>query len=296
MKKIIARVYGGIGNQLFIYASSRRLAYINNAELVLDNVTGFRQDYEYKRTYQLDNFNINVKKIKYTKIIKYWPRGLYWFLKKINQFKSTSRKNYIKEKNGIFNEYIMQFKVKNTLYLEGYWQSEEYFKDIKIILKEELTIKPPVDAKNIKIADSIKKSKNSVAIHIRFFSEAIFSNPKHELSDYYEKAIKKIEEKFEKVNYFIFSDKPELAKKIFLNNTHNVEYINNNNGDELAYADLWLMTLCENFIIANSTFSWWGAWLSNNDNKIIICPDPIRFELNNPWRSEKLLPSEWIKI
>ena len=93
---------------------------------------------------------------------------------------------------------------------------------------------------------------------------------------YYIAAIEAMESKFGNAHYYLFSDKPHEAEKKINLPRDRITIVNNNLGDENAYADLWLMSLCDHFIIANSTFSWWGAWLNNNSNKICIRPSNLK--------------------
>ena len=113
--------------------------------------------------------------------------------------------------------------------------------------------------------------KTYVAIHVRFFNDP--DTGKDLSVDYYKRAIHKMENRTPNAHYYLFSDRPEDASKMIQLPADRVTIVNHNYGDINAYADLWLMTLCSHFIIANSTFSWWGAWLSQNTKKIVLAPD-----------------------
>ena len=113
--------------------------------------------------------------------------------------------------------------------------------------------------------------------------------------EYYNKAISAIELKKSNLHYYIFSDQPnEVSKYIDLNRSQ-FTIVAHNIGDSNAYADLWLMSLCSNFIIANSTFSWWGAWLSNNPNKLVYAPNIKKSGITS-WGFIGLIPDNWILI
>ena len=114
---------------------------------------------------------------------------------------------------------------------------------------------------------------------------------------YYNDAIALMESKTENPHYFIFSDKPEMCKYILKIPSDKVTYIDHNYGDSMAHADMWLMSLCKHFIIANSTFSWWGAWLGSEENNIIICPK-IDGKKDILWTNNFLdtVPKGWVRI
>ena len=169
---------------------------------------------------------------------------------------------------------MLNLKCKKKLFLEGYWQSENYFKDIETVIREDLKIIPPSDSLNISLAEKMAKC-TSVAIHVRFFNPVGEGKTSNVSKSYYKKAIREIQERIEVGQFFIFSENPELAREMLALDVKNATFISHNKGDENAYADMWLMTKCKHFIIANSTFSWWGAWLSNYSNKVVIAPKSI---------------------
>jgi hypothetical protein len=291
MKKIIVRVKGGIGNQLFCYAAAKRLAFINHAELVIDNYTGFARDHEYKRIFLLDHFKILNRKAN--KFELKWPFERCWLtiLKIVSKKKPFQNRIYLEQEFMDFDYRLLSLKVNETIYLDGYWQSEFYFKDIEHIIREDLTIFPPNDNFNLKLADEISK-KNSVAIHVRWFDNPgslISHNASH---DYYKRAIEIMEQRLTTPHYYIFSDKPSEAKTILNIPEERLTLISHNIGDKNSYIDLWLMTNCKHFIIANSTFSWWGAWLGKEENKIVLSPN-LKIEGKTAWGFKGLIPSKW---
>ena len=295
-KKIIVRIVGGIGNQLFIYAAARRLSIINNAELVLDCTSGFKYDYLFKRNFQLDHFNISCKKANSPEFLIPHSRYKRFLLRNINKVLPFSFRNYISQNGMDFNPKLLSLTFNGTLFLEGYWQSEDYFIDIEDVLREDLQITPPGDYINNTIRDLICNSKISVAVHIRFFN-GVEAN-KSSLIKYYKNAIDFMQRIAPDAIYFIFSDSPNHARDLIQLPDNRVILVANNEGDENAYADLWLMSQCHHFIIANSTFSWWGAWLGKNADKIVVAPnvDNDFIQPNVPWGFSGLLPDSWIKL
>lgn len=294
MSKVIAIIKGGLGNQLFCYSAARRLALVNEAELVIDHVSGFTRDFKYKRRFCLDQFNISGRKASSKERLE--PLGRYRraLMKWANRKKPFSRRRYIEQEALDFDERLLSFKVDSYVYLDGYWQSERYFKDIEETIRRDLIIIPPKDKANLTMADHILSS-NAVAIHVRFFNPCSSNNYSyHILKNYYLHALERIRRHIEYAEFFIFSDNPSIAKKLIHWPKGCSHFLEHNSIDD-AHADLWLMTLCKHFIIANSTFSWWGAWLSRNKTKIIIAPK-IQLSGIGAWGFAGLLPQYFEQI
>jgi hypothetical protein len=293
--KIVARIKGGLGNQLFCYAAARRLALINNFELVIDNKSGFERDFKYHRKYSLHNFNISARlanpreRLEPFSIIR--RRILKYFSKHLPNYCSS----YIEQVDEDFDESMLILKLRGDVYLDGLWQDHRYFEDISTIIRNDLKITPPTDFINMEIANDIK-STNSVAVHIRWFDSPGDHNINNISVNYYKSAIDFFNKNFNNPKYFIFSDNPDAVLEK-LNLIGNNFIVTNNKGDESAFADLWLMTLCRNFIIANSTFSWWGAWLAENRDKIIVYPKPqVNQAKNIPWHMSGTMPAKWVGL
>ena len=182
------------------------------------------------------------------------------------------------------------------MYLEGYWQSENYFKDVEGLIRDDLRILTPVDLQNRKMA-SVINCCNSVALHVRWFHDPNSSGGVNNLVDgYYKRAIKLIKKRVPNAHFFIFSDDPIAAQQRIGLPDNQVTPVFHNQGDEHAYADMWLMSQCQHFIIANSSFSWWGAWLSKSMNKTVIAPALELREGESSWGFDGLIPDEWIKL
>ncbi len=293
--KLIPRLFGGLGNQLFIYAAARRLALENNAELVLDDVSGFAYDKLYQRHYQLDHFNITCRKASLEERLEPFSR-LRRAAKRIwNQRLPFEQRSYILQEGMDFDLRLLSFKPKATVFMEGYWQSENYFNDISPTIQRDLQIKQPIDAENLVVSKQICSSM-AVAIHVRFFDEPCDTVVNNTSSDYYARAVAVIEKLVPNAHYFIFSDQPEIARTRIPLPDSKVTLVAHNQGDENAFADLWLMTQCKHFIIANSTFSWWGAWLCAHPEKIVIAPGFRNNSGAGSWGFAGLLPDSWLKI
>jgi hypothetical protein len=291
MKKVIARIKGGIGNQLFCYAAARRLALANNTELVIDDTTGFVRDHLYHRSYMLDHFHIPVRKATPAERLEPFERYRRGLAKLINLHCPFHNRSYLEEEGLAFDHRLLDFKVNGTVYIDGYWQSELYFKDVAQLIRQDLQIIPPSDETNRCLADEIQTSL-AVAIHVRWFEKQGTSALHNLAVNYYRRAIVMMEERLSTPHYFVFSDDPETTQVKLTLPAGRATFVSHNGGDEKAYADLWLMTQCKHFIIANSTFSWWGAWLSNYHDKIIIYPN-IEMTGISAWGFDGLIPERW---
>lgn len=294
-KIIIARIVGGIGNQLFTYAAARRLALINNAELIIDDSSGFVHDYKFNRSYQLENFNIPCRKATDRECLEPFSSIRRYIKRRWNQYLPFERRKYLIQEKLDFDERLLYYIPEGQIYFEGYWQSEDYFKDIDLTIRQELKIKPPTDSANLNLANEIE-ARNAVAIHVRFFDEKIASDPKNPLISYYHRALEEMQSREPDAHYYLFSDRPDWARSIISLSDECVTVVDHNRGDKMASADLWLMTLCRHFIIANSTFSWWGAWLSPHKEKVIIAPKFKKLVGDGAWGFKGLIPENWLGI
>jgi hypothetical protein len=269
------------------------LALINEAELVVDDVTGFVRDHQYKRKYALDCFHITARKATAAERLEPFERYRRGVTKWLSRNKPFARRKYLEQEGPDFDERLLNFKINGTLYLDGYWQSECYFKDVEQIIREDLRIIPPEDLLNKRIADEICNNY-SVALHVRWFDAPGSTVTQNVSSDYYRRAIAFMDEKIKFPRYFLFSDDPEASRAKLALPAARVTYISHNQGDANAHADLWLMSQCQHIISANSTFSWWGAWLNPRPEKIVVAP-------REGWSTSKdgikgLLPKNWVTL
>lgn len=293
--RVIPRIFGGLGNQLFIYAASRRLALVSEAELILDDVSGFERDVQYHRHYQLDHFHIPCRKATAAERLEPFSRLRRSLKRRWNQRLPFEQRTYLAQEGIDFDPRILNLRVQGTLYTEGYWQSEQYFKDVEAIIRQDLRIHPPQDGANLATAEHIAR-RNSVGLHMRFFDRPGTEGSSNAPSNYYQRAVAVIESRVSDAHYYLFSDQPEAARAQIAIPDDRLTVVRHNRGDQNAYADLWLMTQCQHFIIANSTFSWWGAWLSTNARKTVVAPGFELREGSSWWGFEGLLPEEWTKI
>lgn len=285
---IIVNLKGGIGNQLFQYALGRHLSIKNKTELKLDisDLNQANKIGNIYRSFDLYQFNIKapistheeIKNLKYT----------YGRLSKICQFFSVK---ILRQYNLLFDQKILD--LPDNTYLDGYWQSPKYFEEIREILLNDLSLTETLSS----VADSYFKkiqNSNSIALHVR--RGDYVKNPKvlKEFgicsNDYYTKAYQTIIKNVSEPTFFVFSDDIEWVKA---NITLPKETIYVNDPKLKAVEELFLMSKCRHNIIANSSFSWWSAWLNTNESKIVIAPTPW-FNLT-PYDKD-LIPKSWLQI
>jgi hypothetical protein len=283
---------GGLGNQMFQYAFGRSLSLHLGSELSLD-VSGFERDHFYKRNYELGVFNldknITISNNKICSLIAWKINDL-----KIKNIISDSMfgKKFIIE--GSPEKFLKRFSyIEAPGYVAGYWQNEHYFVRFKKVIKSDFEIFVKLSDSTKAFAKIIQATKTPVSIHVRRNHEKspddISENNNKKITntiEYYKKSIDFISRKIDSPFFFIFSDNQEWARK-------NLSFISNANfidsADRPGFEDLYLMTRCHHHIIANSSFSWWGAWLSiNENNQIVIAPKNVIYT--------PPIPSAWIAI
>ncbi|MBU3599658.1 alpha-1,2-fucosyltransferase [Polynucleobacter sp. 30F-ANTBAC] len=283
--KIIIRLIGGLGNQMFQYAAARALADELDFDLLLD----LRLFDNYKvHKYGLNKFRITAKIADKNDLI-WWPhimRRPYEFLSMIG----LPCRWYREKKKDV--KHLSE--INRSCLLDGYFQSEVYFQSVYEKLKLEFIPQNKLSEKNLKILDKIKEHE-SVMVHIR--RGDYLSSPQnmiiHGLCDigYYETAYSLINNKINNPYFFIFSDDLNWARDNILFGD-NVTFVSGN--DKYPEVDIYLMSQCKHHIIANSTFSWWGAWLSNNKNKIVIAPK--KWFASTEVSSDYIVPDRWLRI
>ena len=177
------------------------------------------------------------------------------------------------------------------MYLAGYWQSEKYFSFIEEKIKAEFTFKIEIDDINKKYLEEMNKVE-SISLHVR--RGDYLSSPSLNVctEKYYENAITYFRERIENPIFFVFSNDIEWCRQNI--NGKDIKYINVNKG-ERSYNDMRLMSACKHNIIANSSFSWWGAWLNSNAQKIIVAPNKWINNSKNVSESD-IIPEKWKKI
>jgi hypothetical protein len=256
----------------------RKLAVIRNCELVLDK-SGYQQ---YKiHNFELDRFHVDGT--CYTKASQFKN----WLAKKLSL---TSEIPVFKERFFQFDDSAL--KIDPPIIIDGYWQSEKYFKDIRSTLLKDFTLKKNADKENLSWLELIQE-RPSVSLHIRRgdYLTNQHANAFHGTLPltYYQNAVSKIQQCENELRYFVFSDDPQwVSENLKLDGQ--AYYISNNMTQ--GYEDLRLMKNCKYNVIANSSFSWWGAWLNENPDKKVYAPD--RWFKDPTVNTKDVLPQEWI--
>jgi len=285
---IIVKIIGGLGNQMFQYAYAKSLQERGNNVKI--DLSAF-ETYILHGGYQLDKYNIDLEcTINEENNIYYQNSLLNKVLKKLKFYKDKT----IQEQSLLYDKSLLN--VKDDNYINGYFQSEKYFKNIRDSLIEQFTIKQGVSDYTNKIKAAILDSKNSCSIHIRRGDFTSPTNSKiHGTCDleYYKKAINFVNNKFDSVKYFIFSDDINWCKENL--KLDNSIYLDSEE-KRIPHEDIYLMSLCNHNIIANSSFSWWGAWLNKNDEKIVIAPKRWFASDDLEIYSNDIVCDNWIKV
>lgn len=265
---VITRLIGGLGNQMFQYAAGKRLSCALNAELKLDTSLFETTKYRVQRQYALDVFSIDEAIASPGEVRSYLPRNGIW--RRLLGAERMDR-TYYKERYFHFDPAVLC--LTGEVFLEGYWQSERYFSDVAGTIREAFQLKTPLEGRNKELAEHIA-AVEAVSLHVRRGDYVADETTHHRYGvcgiDYYQRAISHIAEHVERPELFIFSDDPEWARSN-LKFSHPMTFIDHNPPAQ-GYEDMRLMSLCRHHIIANSSFSWWGAWLNSRPDKIVIAP------------------------
>lgn len=288
---IVATITSGLGNQLFQYAFARQLSLKYGTSLYFDTrfyQTGYSR--ETNRSFKLNKFNINYRNLGKTE--EYLLKATKLFPKR----KFPPLFKYVNESHFHFDQQALQEKA-SCLVLTGYWQSEKYFIGIENIIRSELTFANKRSVEFDHYLNLIQKAKNPISVHIRrgdYVHHPVFSKTFGFIGEaYYDKAIDMMNTKYDQPYYFIFTDDQEWAKNHFSADISKVFV--KNSGEDSDLDDMHLMSLCNHHIIANSSYSWWGAWLGHNPDKTVIAPQ--NWFKNKPDSNTKdLIPDSWIKI
>jgi hypothetical protein len=294
---IVVRLMGGLGNQMFQYAAGLSLARKHKTKLRIDQswFDLHREHVDAPRNYELECFRLPQAFIAPDQYVEITERPT------IKRRVFLATKAVKKPKLRVYTEPHYQFdkgylQLKNNMVLSGFWQSEKYFAEYAADIREAFTFSKEPSDKNKMLAQQIASlGKNSVSLHVRRSDYANIKATKdtHGLMglDYYREAIKAIEKKIDNPTFFIISDEPEWCKQHIKIKKHETVYVDHNTA---GWRDMQLMSLCQNHIIANSSFSWWGAWLDQSPDKIVI--GPKRWFADTTINTGDVLPKSWKKL
>ena len=290
---IISNIIGGLGNQMFQYAVGFAVARTKGAQLKLD-ISNFN-GYELHNGYELNRiFDMNTPAASREEIESVLGCKNNALIRKLYRkvCKGMVQSNYVVEPT--FTYWPNLYHLADMAYLEGYWQSEKYFSDIASEVRERFAFNISLEDKNLELSHLINAS-NSVSLHIRrgdYVSDIANSKVYYQCSmDYYNRAIESIAKAVNNPIFFVFSDDISWAKDN-LNLDYQFVFVDHNSGED-SYIDMQLMSMCKHNIIANSTFSWWGAWLNANHKKMVYSPKEWFI---NGRSSDDLIPESWHRI
>ncbi len=292
---------GGLGNQMFQYAAGLRLAHRHQTELKLD--LSFlmdrspRENFAY-RDFDLVVFNFPTSRASPEEVRQFRhlrKSGSRNFLRRIAN--KLTRCHYYFEHHLSFDPSVLE--LPDETYLEGYFQNESYFSDIEQIVRQRFRVAPDeskLPAATRSLANEIR-TDDSVCLHVRRadYVTIPFTKQYHGICslDYYERGLAKLRSLGVRGKVFVFSDDEDWCHENF-RDASQFEIVGNEHAGPRASTHLWLMILCRHFLISNSSFSWWAAWLSDSPGKVVVRP--------SQWLQARELidvdicPLPWIKI
>lgn len=291
------RISGGLGNQLFQYAFGRAVSDRLNSDLVLEIKSGYENDI-FKRRFKLDELFDNINYVGDNEFSGFLSdtRILSRIIRKIYLFIGPNLTKYYRERQKfVFDDKAM--KLSAGTFYEGYWQNFQYFDSIKLGLLQTMLLK---DDKVLQMAANMGVDDNAVALHLRY-PHAYVDGIKHKGTDdfyitiseeYYVSCIKDMLLKVPRAKFIVFSDNPDWAEKIIKFNNYDLNYVLVKNNDEII--DFKLMCSCRHFIISNSTYSWWAAYIGERDNSVIMAP--LYWFKQVPLRALGFFPKQWTLV
>jgi hypothetical protein len=285
---VIARLAGGLGNQLFMYAFNLAMAERNHVPLKLDVRGGFLRDPTYQRTHLLDHI------LEPAQPASPWESRLFPLGKtlrrmdrKLNALLPLDRRYYVQERSMSFDREIRDLKIVRPTFFNGYWQAPQYFDDLSPAMADRIRFPQHLTAPLSGELAAIRGA-NAVCLAIRRFEEV--PRPRHHILqlDYFQKAMARIEERVDNPHYFVFAQNLDWAREN-IRSRHPVSFARAKDLHAGVIQDLYLMTQCRNYILSNSTLHWWAAWLNPSPDKIVITPQ-------QGWPNSDMLPRDWLQL
>jgi hypothetical protein len=291
---IVSNIIGGLGNQMFQYAAGRALSLAKGALFSLDisDFTNYRlhQGFELQRVFDCP---LQIASEVDIRNILGWQSSPI-----VRRTLMHPRLSFFRRQGLVVEPHFHYWREVSNVpvdsYLTGYWQSERYFRNAAQTIRSSFIFKPPLNQRNAELVKQIERV-NAISLHVR--RGDYVKNPKttaiHGVCplEYYRSAIRYVAERVENSSFFIFSDDTAWVKEN-LKIDFPLQYVDHNQGSE-SYNDMRLMSLCRHHIIANSSFSWWGAWLNPRPDKIVLAPRKW-FANNNDVTD--LFPQGWVVL
>lgn len=291
---IIVQIKGGLGNQMFRYALGRHLAILNNTSVALD-INDYRKNKYHNqpkkgrvrkfdlRCFQIPFYFLDEKEVE--RILNP-PFSL---------FKKQQPAKVIEEQAFHYDSSVLRY-YDHHLYLKGAWQSEKYFKESDCVIRKDFAFREQPSGKNKEYISRMNE-EDSIAIHVRradYVKDQVASE-KHGTCgvEYYQRAIAHMRECLPNPSIYVFSDDDQWVREN-LNFDMPTHFVDHNTEPDAHYEDMRLMSHCKHQVIANSTFSWWGAWLNENPDKIVIAPQ--RWFRDTSIDDSDLIPESWVPL
>lgn len=293
---IISELCGGLGNQMFQYAFSRAISLKLGEKLkvVYTTLPGqtIHNGFELPRVFSMDIDLATFSEIRKS-LNLFYTSALFRKIISNEKYYLLKHNSFITERD--FELLCKSEKLHSGLFFSGYWQSEKYFLEFQDVIRKDFTFTYCNDAKTLGYLEKIKKGQ-SLSIHIRrgdYITNSKAANTHGVCSvEYYKKAYYMMRERFPDINVFIFSDDIDWVLSTFKPIIPNMTVVENTGIN--SFKDMFLMSNCQHHIIANSSFSWWGAWLNPSLDKIIISPK--NWFLSVDKNENDLIPSNWLKV
>lgn len=285
----IVKIMGGLGNQMFQYAfykSMKNFDVNTKYDLSLFEKIQMHNGFELDKIFEIENSIANSKDLRlfYRGNNKYINKILYAI--QFNKYQEYIQRDY---------SYLPEvYNLRNTMFI-GYWQSEKYFHTVKEELLKDFRFKNTLDAKNKDLRSYIDETE-SVSLHIRrgdYYSDKNARELNGDIctKDYYLKAVNEINNRIKNPTFFIFSDDFYWVKSTL--DFDSYIFVDWNKSDQ-SYIDMQLMSNCKHNIIANSSFSWWGAYLNANIDKYVISPN--KWFNHVEYNIDDIILPDWIQI
>lgn len=279
---IVARIMGGLGNQMFQYAFGLYLAEKHRTELWLD---GSSFDGDRLRSYMLDRWRITATEAP-AAVRALIPRRRRWYRDLFAGRRSLRRVN--EKPFGFQRRYLA---TPNASYLDGYWQSEQFFPGMKARLQTEFQPARSVSAATHAAARKIDGCE-AASLHVRRTDYLQLSYAGPCPADYYRRSVTELLSRHAELHLFVFSDDMAWCREQ-LRFPCPTTFVDHNDGSR-AHEDIWLMSRCRHHVIANSTFSWWGAWLREDESGDVYAP---RTWFTDPTMdSSSIIPASWRRL
>ncbi|MCK9410393.1 MAG: alpha-1,2-fucosyltransferase [Bacteroidetes bacterium] len=296
---VIVELAGGLGNQMFQYAAGRYLSLKHQTDMYLDlsflNDRTPRADFVY-REYGLEIFQLNAQFVSPEASVALRPsrRTIQRQLYSLKRMFNSSIPLYLKEADSGFDSRL--FTAPSNVFLEGYWQSEEYFQEIIPAIRRDFTFVGEIDPGARELVHSLQ-GEHSVCLFVRrrefVTMKKIHAHHGVCSEEYFTAAVKRMSQHVPNMQLFIFSDDIDWCRTM-LHFDVTTQIVDHTYAGKHFGQYLRLMSFCRHFILSNSSYCWWGAWLNNRPEKIVIAPS--RWYKNPRMNMSHLFPNGWIRL